>query len=103
MGAAVIPSFQAAIEDRRLRPFDVRLLAYLQAELDLSDYRRVKHLPLARKLRVDIATIGRSLRRLTECGYVEEGPPDGRRRQFRLHYGIPRGCIGATNPMQESA
>lgn len=63
-----------ASTDARLHGAEVRLLVYLYGQLIQGEYRTLKLWPIARAVRMNKATVGRSMAALTRFGYLREGP-----------------------------
>jgi hypothetical protein len=94
-------SLDRSLDDRRLSPFKVRILALLHRFLVYHEFREVKLYQLAYRLGMDgrkgKGTISKVLRDLTRCGYLARGPNRGTRGRevgtYMLLMGPPR--VGA--------
>jgi predicted transcriptional regulator len=81
----VIPSaVLTAALDRRLRGDDLTLYLFLCTQLDVMQYRAVKHSWLSRRLVRRRTSVQRSLARLMTFGYVERGPYAEKLATYRL-------------------
>lgn len=73
----------AAASDARLKLMDYRVMIHLETLLDTVEYRPVllKSLRLSNR---DLSAETKAMRRLVSCGYLEEGPRDGKLRSYRI-------------------
>lgn len=72
------PALRRMATDRRLGPRAIRVYVYLADELDFHDYRPVKLLRLHRELHIDRGALSRTMRSLSDLGYLDRGPREPR-------------------------
>lgn len=84
----ILPAIAQALQDRRLRPSDYRVLGVAIESLDLMEFRRLKGGWVARRVRMRPHHAASALRRLVTFGYLERGPLDGHTWTYRLRYSV---------------
>lgn len=89
----MIPAFATAMQDRTLRGAPREVYVWFHENLDVVDYRSVKHAILESELGMDDSTIAAAVARLVERGYVARGERDGRLWTYRLVYSVPQRLI----------
>lgn len=95
---SIIPA--DAVTDRRLEPVDLRVLCLLGRHTNDAGWCSRSQVKMARELGIGRATLQRGLKRLIECGYVEqraEDPPRRRRPGAFLPSAARRGAAGGTD------
>ena len=84
----IFPAIAQALQDRRLRPSDYRVLGVALESLDLMEFRTLKGGWVARRVKMRPHHAASSLRRLTTLGYLERGELDGHTWTYRLRYSV---------------
>jgi hypothetical protein len=82
------PALTQALQDRRLRPSDYRVLGVALETLDFMEFRRLKGGWVARRVKMRPHHAASSLRRLATLGYLERGPLDGHTWTYRVRFSV---------------
>ena len=93
----ILPAVAQAMQDRRLRPSDLRVYGIALESLDLMEFRPLKAGAVAHRLKTPRGTMrpqhaARSLRHLVRLGYLERGNLDGHTWTYRLRYSVAPTC-----------
>lgn len=84
--ASVIPAFVSAMQDRLLRGNPREVYIWCHENLDVIEYRIVKHSVLETELGLRDSSIADAIARLVTRGYLDRGPRSGRLASYRLFY-----------------
>lgn len=78
------------VRDRRVTPTDLRVWVVASQRLDFEEFRPLKILPLAYEMHLDRSHVARSIRNLSQMGYLDRraqmAAGDARRYFFRLPF-----------------
>lgn len=64
--------FLSLSKDKQITLYDMRILNYLMANLELENYIQVTQKEISENLDIDQADVSRSIRKLLEKGYIEK-------------------------------
>ncbi len=92
------PAFTSAMQDRALRGRTRDVYVWLNEQLDLVDFRAIKHSAIEADLQMRDSNVFRALDLLIERGYLKRGPRDGRLWTYRLVYSNPGAAAPALLP-----
>ncbi len=87
--ASVIPAFATALQDRTLRGTPREVYVWLHQNLDVVEFRPVKHASVGFALGLKDASVADSIVRLLNRGYLERGEKTGQTWTYRLVYSVP--------------
>ena len=85
----ILPALSQALQDRRLRPSDLRVYGVALELLDLGEFRALKARTVAHRLLLRRQHAASSLSRLTKLGYLEAADQlNGHTRTYRLRMSV---------------
>lgn len=87
--ASLIPAFHTAMRDPALRGHPREVYVWLHEQLDVVEYRAVKHLALAEALAMKKQRVFDALTLLQSAGYLVRGERIDRLWTYRLVYSRP--------------
>ena len=73
------------VMNKKIGSSPLRVLLFVWAELDLSEFQPIKQEWLAKSLRMQQAYVSRILRMFVAEGVLETGPMDGPAKTYRNH------------------
>lgn len=85
----MIPAFTTAMQDRALRGHPREVYIWLHQQLDVVEFRIVKHAAIVDALGLEDVSVKRAIDRLLACGYIARGEREGRLWTYRLIYSRP--------------
>lgn len=65
------PVLMQMVRDRRVTPTDLRVWVVASQRLDFEEFRPLKILPLAYEMHLDRSHVARSIRNLSQLGYLD--------------------------------
>ncbi len=87
--AQLIPAFNQALDDPRLRHGKIReVYFFLHARLDVLQFREMKLEAIMAGLEIEKATASAARQKLVDLGYLDERASSGRSRAYRLVYSV---------------
>lgn len=87
-GGGWIVMFQTALEwlaEKKLPQEQYRVLMYLMAKLDFSNYIRITQREIAEKLEMKQSSVSRAIKHLIEIDVLATGPRSGTAKTYRLN------------------
>lgn len=87
-GGGWIVTFQTALEwlaEKKLPQEQYRVLMYLMAKLDFSNYLRITQREIAEKLEMKQSSVSRAIKHLIEIDVLATGPRSGTAKTYRLN------------------
>ena len=91
----MIPAFATGMQDRELRGVPRDVYIWLNQQLDVVEFRPVKHVAVCSALGLSESAVFSAMELLVAHGYVKRGRKFGRIRTYRLVYSVPHRASGA--------
>lgn len=88
MTASVIPAFVTAMQDPALRGNAREVYMWFHQNLDVVDFRPVKHSVIEMGLQMKDSSVADAISRLLSNGYIKRGDRDGQLWTYRLVYSV---------------
>jgi hypothetical protein len=101
MISGFIPALVDALQDRTLRGHAREVYLWFYQNMDLVEFRPVKHSVIEVALGINSMSVARAVDRLLAAGYLDRGPRDGKLWLYRLYFSRsprPEGAVVNTSP-----